>query len=283
MSDLLCFDCFEVDLSGGQVRKRGARIGLRDQPFKVLAALLEHPGQVVTREDLRRRLWPDDVVVDFDNGLNIAIARLRTALGDSAERPRFIETLPKRGYRFIGAVSPRRMPPQAGTAGRPRLVVLPFLNLSGDPVEDFVSDAATDEIITELAALAPDHLGVIARTTAMRYKRARKDVAQCRRELNVDYVVDGGVHRTGDRLSITVQLVRAVDQTHLFARSYEAGVAEVFELRAGSRVTSPRTSMPPGSPGKPAAGRPRLTAGGSRPRASRLTTSTSKAATSRRR
>lgn len=232
MSDLLCFDVFEVDVAGGQVCKRGVRIGLRDQPFKVLAALLEHPGQVVTREDLKRRIWPDDVVVDFDNGLNIAIARLRTALGDSAERPRFIETLPKRGYRFVAAVSPRRLPTSAGPAVRPRLIVMPFLNLSGDPGEDYVSDAATDEIITELAGLAPEHLGVIARTTAMRYKDARKDVAQCRRDLDVDYVVDGGVHRVGDRLSITVQLVRAVDQTHLFARSYEAGLDEVFELRA---------------------------------------------------
>jgi len=231
MSDRLCFDDFEVDLAGGLISKRGARIWLRDQPFQVLAALLERPGSVVSRDDLRRRLWPGDVVVDFDNSLNIAIARLRAVLGDSAERPRFIETLPKRGYRFIGRVTPQRPPDPAGPAGRPRLLVLPFVNLSGDPGEDYVSDAVTDEVITEIAALAPDHLGVIARTTAMRYKGARKDVAQCRRDLNVDYVVDGGVHRAGGRMSITVQLVRAVDQTHLFARRYEAGLTEVFDLR----------------------------------------------------
>lgn len=232
MSDLVRFDGFELDLAGGQLRKRGVRIELRDQPFQVLAALLERPGQVVTREDLKRRLWSDGVVVDFDNGLNISIARLRAVLGDSADRPRFIETLPKRGYRFIGDVSPQRQPAPAGPAVRPRLVVLPFVNLGGDPGEDYVSDAVTDEVITEIAALAPDHLGVIARTTAMRYKGARKDVAQCRRELNVDYVVEGGVRRDRGRLSITVQLIRAVDQTHLFARRYEAGLSDVFALRS---------------------------------------------------
>ncbi len=231
MSDLLCFDGFEVDLAGGQLRKRGVRIGLRDQPFQVLASLLEHPGQVVTREDLRRRLWPDDVVVNYDNSLNISIARLRAVLGDSAENPRFIETLPKRGYRFIGDVSSRPRPAQEGLARRPRLVVLPFVNLSGDPAQDYVSDAVTDELITEIAALAPDHLGVIARTTAMRYKGSRKDVAQCGRELNVGYVVEGGVRREGDGISINVQLVRAADQTHLFARRYEAPLNHVFDLR----------------------------------------------------
>ena len=117
MSHVVRFDCFEVDLAAGHLRKRGIRIGLRDQPFQVLASLLEHPGQVVTREDLRRRLWRDEVFVDFDNSLNIAIARLRAALGDSAEHPRFIETLPKRGYRFIGNVSPlpSAAEPGAGT------------------------------------------------------------------------------------------------------------------------------------------------------------------------
>jgi DNA-binding winged helix-turn-helix (wHTH) protein len=88
------FDCYEVDFAAGQLRKRGARIRLREQPWQVLAMLLEHPGEVVTRDDLQSRLWPHDVIVDFERNLNTAIARLREALGDSADRPRFIETLP---------------------------------------------------------------------------------------------------------------------------------------------------------------------------------------------
>src|SRR5512135_3238273 len=105
MSHVVRFGHFDVDLAAGQLRNRGVRIRLPDQPFRVLASLLERPGEVVTREELRGRLWPDDVFVDFENGLNIAVARLRAALGDSADRPRFIETLPKHGYRFVATVS----------------------------------------------------------------------------------------------------------------------------------------------------------------------------------
>jgi TolB-like protein/DNA-binding winged helix-turn-helix (wHTH) protein len=105
MPNLVRFDCYEVDLPAGQLYKHGLRISLRDKSFQVLAALLEHPGEMVTREDLRRRLWREEVFVDFDNNLNTAIARLREALGDSADHPRFIETLPKHGYRFIASLS----------------------------------------------------------------------------------------------------------------------------------------------------------------------------------
>jgi len=108
MANIVRFDSFEVDLDSGELRKRGSRIRLREQSFQVLACLLEHPGRLVSREDLRRRLWPDNVFVDFDNNLNSAVARLRSILGDSAERPRFIETLPRRGYRFIPAPQTRR-------------------------------------------------------------------------------------------------------------------------------------------------------------------------------
>ncbi len=109
MSHVVGFESFEVDLEGGQLRKSGVRIRLREQPFQVLASLLEHPGEVVTRVELCHRLWPDGTLVDFDNSLNIAVARVRTALGDSAAHPRYIETLPKRGYRFVGKLSSDKM------------------------------------------------------------------------------------------------------------------------------------------------------------------------------
>ena len=98
------FDAFEVDLRSGELRKHGLKIKLHHQPFQVLGVLLEHPGEVVTREELQRRLWPSDTFVDFDVGLNSAIKKLREALQESAEHPRFIETLPRRGYRFIGTI-----------------------------------------------------------------------------------------------------------------------------------------------------------------------------------
>jgi TolB-like protein/tetratricopeptide (TPR) repeat protein len=230
MPNIVRFGCFEVDLEAGQLRKRGTRVKLRDQSFQVLASLLEHPGRVVTRENLRQRLWRGEVFVDFDNNLNIVVARLREALGDAAEHPRFIETLPKRGYRFLATVS--EAAPAAGDARarRVRLVVLPFVNLSGDPAEEYFSDAMTEEIITALASLAPEQLAVIARTTAMQYKASRKDVAQIGRELDVGYVVEGGTRRIENRVAINVQLIQTSDQMHLFAKKYEAEMRDVFTV-----------------------------------------------------
>src|SRR3982750_971820 len=103
---IIRFGAFEVDLDAAELRKQGLRLRLQEQPFQILAALLENPGAVVTREDLIRRLWADGTVVDFDRGLNAAVTRLRQALSDSAEAPRYVETVARRGYRFIGALTP---------------------------------------------------------------------------------------------------------------------------------------------------------------------------------
>ncbi|MGB9074906.1 MAG: winged helix-turn-helix domain-containing protein [Terriglobales bacterium] len=228
MPHIVRFDCFEADLALGQLRRRGIRIPLRDQPFQVLASLLKHPGHLVTREELRQRLWGDEVFVDFDNSLNIAVARLRTALGESSTHPRFIETLPKRGYRFTCQVS---SPVEAGPTKRIRLAVLPFLNLSGDPAQEYFSDAMTDEVITSLAVIAPEQLRVIARTTAMHYKGSDKDVARIGRELDIDYLVEGGVRRTEEQVAINVQLIRVEDQTHFFAKKYVADGSDIFRTQ----------------------------------------------------
>jgi DNA-binding winged helix-turn-helix (wHTH) protein len=101
---VLRFGVFEVDAQSGELRKNGIKLKLQEQPFQVLCMLIEHPGEVVTREDLRIRLWPADTFVDFDHGLNAAVKRLRDALGDSPEAPRFIETMARRGYRFISPI-----------------------------------------------------------------------------------------------------------------------------------------------------------------------------------
>ena len=105
-SNIVRFGIFEVDLRAGELRRNGSKIKLQEQPFQILATLLEYPGQVVTREDLRKKLWPADTFVDFDHSLNTGIRRLRDALGDSAENPRFVETVARRGYRFIAPISP---------------------------------------------------------------------------------------------------------------------------------------------------------------------------------
>jgi TolB-like protein/Tfp pilus assembly protein PilF len=229
MSHVVRFGFYEADLDSGQLRKRGARVRLRNQSFQVLNALLEHPGEVVTHDDLQHRLWGDDTVVDFENNLNTAIAQLRQALSDSSDHPRYIETVPKRGYRFAADVFEPSAEPQRKKI-RSRLVVLPFLNLSGDSNQEYFSDAVTDEIITVLANLAPEQLAVIARTTAMHYKGSHKDVARIARELNVDYVLEGGVMRADHRIAINVQLIVTSDESHLFSKRFDAEMAEVFNV-----------------------------------------------------
>ncbi len=222
------FGCYEADLDSGELRKNGIRIGLREQSFQVLVMLLQNPGQVVSRGELRQRLWHDEVFVDFEKGLNAAISRLREALSDSAEHPRFIETLPRRGYRFIADVhaAPEAIP--KAHQGRARLLVLPFINLTGDLAHEYFSDAMTDEIITAVASVAPEQLAVIARTTAMHYKGSHKDVGRIGHELNVDYVLEGGVRRTENQVAINVQLIQTSDQTHLFAKKYDGTLENIF-------------------------------------------------------
>ncbi|MBZ5568175.1 MAG: winged helix-turn-helix domain-containing protein [Acidobacteriia bacterium] len=231
MSSIVRFGSYEVDLCAGQLRKCGVRINLRDQSFQVLAALLEHAGEVVTREQLQRRLWHGDVFVDFENNLNTAVARLRGALCDSSDHPRFIETLPRRGYRFMAQVSEAPALPQPVPASRARLVVLPFVNFSGDSAQDYFSDAMTDEIVTALASLAPEQLAVIARTTAMHYKGSHKDVSRIGRELDVDYVVEGALRHSEVQVAVNVQLIQTSDQAHLFARRYEADLRDIFHIQ----------------------------------------------------
>jgi TolB-like protein len=230
LPSLVRFEGFELDFDSRRLRKRGLPIKLSYQCFQVLACLLEHPGCAVTREDLHRRLWRDEVFVDFDNNLNILIARLREVLCDSAEHPRFIETLPRYGYRFIGDVQRVQPLAEPASATRSRLLVLPFINLSGDAAQEYFSDAVTDEIITAVAGVGPDVLAVIARTTAMHYKGSHKDVGRIGRELNLDYVVEGGVRRDGEQVGINVQLIEPSDQAHVFAKKYDADMRDIFSV-----------------------------------------------------
>src|SRR5437667_4266878 len=169
---VVCFDVYEADLRSGELRKQGLRVRLPEQPFQVLAILLEHPGEVVTRESLQQRLWSHGTFVDFEQGLNAAVKRLREALDDSAETPRLIETLPRRGYRFIGAItaSPRQLE---------SLAVLPLEDLSGDPEQEYFAEGFTEALTTTLAKIGA--LRVVSRTSAMQYMGIHKplrDVAR---------------------------------------------------------------------------------------------------------
>src|SRR5579864_4869523 len=231
ISRVIRFAAFEVDLGAAELRKHGLRIRLPEQAFQVLATLLDRPGDLVTRAELRTRLWPDGTYVNFDHGLNKAVNRLRSALGDSAGNPRFIETVARRGYRLLVPVAREALPNAFTGQRRIRLAVLPFENVTADAEQEYFSDGLTEEMITELGRLSPGQLGIIARTSAMQYKQSGKRIDQIGRELNVDYVLEGRVRLEQKRARITVQLIHVGDQTHLWAQSYDRELADIFQVQ----------------------------------------------------
>jgi TolB-like protein/Flp pilus assembly protein TadD len=215
----LRFGAFEADLQSGQLTKLGRRLRLQEQPFRLLAILLRRPGVVVTREELREALWPQ-TTVDFDHGLNKALSKIRKALGDSAEKPRFIETVARRGYRFLADVT------QAAIRS---LVVLPFVDMSSDAAQDYFADGMTEELISNLGQVSALH--VISRSSAMTYKGARKPLPEIGRELGVGAVLEGSVRRLADAVRITVQLIEVPADRHIWAHSYTADLGNTLVLQ----------------------------------------------------
>jgi TolB-like protein len=229
-----------------------------------LTLLAERAGQVVSREEIRRSLWDDETFVDFDQSINFCVNKVRDALGDDPQSPRYLETVPRRGYRFIGFAEAAAEPGllskpvqarrwwllSAGAAvalvaialavtmgvSRQRgakliesLAVLPLENLSHDPEQDYFADGMTDELITDLAKIRA--LRVISRTSVMQYKGTKKSVPQIARELNVDAVLEGTVTRDHGRVRITAQLIGAAPEKHLWAEKYEGSLSEVLTLQ----------------------------------------------------
>jgi TolB-like protein/DNA-binding winged helix-turn-helix (wHTH) protein len=274
---ILRFDSFELDLRAAELRKSGVRLRLQGQPIQLLAILLQSPGKPVTREELRAQLWPSDTFVDFDHSLNNAILRIREVLGDSAGTPRYIETLPRRGYRFIGHVeeaatdapapSLQPIPPAAmPNSGRSRrlrralvpalliliaamgvlwlaasfhrasaapihsVAVLPFDNLSGDPSQGYLADGMTDQLTIDLVQVGS--LRVISRATMMHYRNTNKTLPEIAHELNVDSIVEGSITRSGDRVRVTAQLLRASTDEHIWADTYDRNVGDILRLQS---------------------------------------------------
>jgi TolB-like protein/DNA-binding winged helix-turn-helix (wHTH) protein/Tfp pilus assembly protein PilF len=267
----ICFGPFELNAAAGELRKAGILIKLQPQPLRVLLLLAERAGTVVTREEIQRCLWSESTFVDFEHGINFSINQIRGALADDAEKPKYIETLPRRGYRFIANVEcaeestktkssveaartvrwrsslaislfaiflagsyyawRRIHPPTVAPPARIMMAVLPFQNLTGDPEQEYVSDGMTEEMIMQLGRLQPERLGVIARTSVMGYKHGDKRMDQIGRELGVQYVLEGSVRRDGNLMRITSQLIQVKDQSHLWAREYEHSLKDLFALQ----------------------------------------------------
>jgi TolB-like protein/Tfp pilus assembly protein PilF len=224
------FGSYRLDLQGGMLFRGGDRIPLPPKVAELLVALVQAMGRVLTREQLLQQVWPDTVVEE--GSLSSHVSMLRKALGVGPNGQEFIETLPKRGYRFAAPVKRPESEATGSGVDRAMLVVLPFENLTAGERYDYFSDGLTEEMITELARLSPEHLGVIARTSAMQFKSTTKSIAQIGSELGVSHVLEGSVRRVGERVRITAQLIRVSDESHLWAQSYERGLHDVLEVQA---------------------------------------------------
>jgi len=224
------FASFELDCRSRELREGTRRVRLQDQPFEILRLMLDRPGDVVTRDELRQRLWPDGTFVDFEHSLNAAIKRLRAALGDEADQPRFVETVPRRGYRFIARLEHG----VAGASGAapPRLVVLPFANLSDDSNQEYFADGLTEELIAQLGPLCRGKVGVIARWSSMVFKGSLQRAREIGEALRVDYLLEGSARRDGPRMRITARLVEASSESDVWSETYERKAGDWLAVQA---------------------------------------------------
>jgi TolB-like protein/DNA-binding winged helix-turn-helix (wHTH) protein/Tfp pilus assembly protein PilF len=219
------FGFFELDTRAGELRKRGVKLKLSDQAYYVLRALLNSPGEIVTREQLRKEIWPDRPFMDFDNAINKSVSQLRTALSDIGSNPRFIETLSKRGYRFI---APLRAGPPGDVGALRSIAVLPFENLTGNPALAYVADGITETLTTGLSGLR--QLRVISRTSAKACMIAGRSVGAIGRDLHVNVVVEGSVIRFAQLVRISVRIVETHSDRVLWQAQYDSELENLLTL-----------------------------------------------------
>lgn len=249
------FGDFELDLAVEELRRAGTPVPIQPQPMKVLVLLARNPGRLVTRDELQRALWGPGTFVDNENGLNWCVRKVRQALGDDPESPSFIETLPKKGYRFIAPVAEvrpneaqhrtRRLQAAAAVATllalatgislllhartaqhQATVVVLPFDNLTGRSDRDFLATAVTDQIITGVGSTK---INVIDRATAAKFKRQEECVLHIGEQLHADLVVEGSLVGPADSPMVAAGVYRVRDNTQLWAGQLRAGADEGVE------------------------------------------------------
>jgi TolB-like protein/DNA-binding winged helix-turn-helix (wHTH) protein/tetratricopeptide (TPR) repeat protein len=273
---LLRFGAFELNLRSNDLRRNGVLLKLAPQQLQALRLLAENAGQILSREQIQHELWGDGTFVDFDRNLNVCIAQIRATLNDDSDAPRYIQTIPKRGYRFIAPVERVNATPiiesmpapprarwfwiitavllascgmavgylawrSAGRSERVMLATLPFENLSGDPKEDLFTDGLTEELISQFGSLNPDKLGVIGRSSVIRYKGTPHGIDQVGRELGVDYVVEGTVRKSAGQVRVAARLIKVSDQAQVWAGTSERSESEMFRMQeeTAGRITGP--------------------------------------------
>ena len=221
---VLRFGPFEVDIRGVELRRNGEPVKLSPQPVRLLTLLALRSGEVVTRDEIQRELWCDGTHVDFDQGLNFCIRQIREALGDAAQTPRYIETLPRRGYRFLVPVDA----PPATPRSLPRLIVLPFRMIRPDPEAEFLAFSLPEAITTSLSGL--ESLIVRSSAAAARFAETH-ELHRVAAEAEVDVVLTGSLLRSGNQIRVTAQLTEMPAGTLLWANTLQMPVGDAFQVQ----------------------------------------------------
>ncbi len=222
------FGSFRLEVGKRLLLRKGAPVALTPKVFDTLLYLVRHQGKLVAKNELMRAVWPDTVVEE--NNLNQNISALRRILGETRGDNVYIATIPGKGYQFIPAVEviadsgPETTQPVI-------LAVLPFENLSAQGEREYVADGLTEEVITSLGLIDPEHLRVIGRTTMMAYKRTQKTLAQIADELKATYIIESSMRTEGERLRITSKLIRVRDHTQLWSMSYDSQPGSILEFQ----------------------------------------------------
>jgi TolB-like protein len=237
-AEIFRFEDFELDLSAYELRRGGTALHLQRIPFQLLSLLVERRGQLVTREEILGRVWGKGVFVDNENSINTAVRKIRRTLNDVADAPRFIITVPTRGYRFAAPIALRPPTPSVGIydvpsplplPDKPSIAVLPFTNMSGDRDQEYFSDGITDDLITALSRLPG--VFVVARASTFTYKGKAAKVQDIGRDLGVAYLLEGSVRKSDNKLRITAQLVDTTSGNHLWAERYDRPLEDIFALQ----------------------------------------------------
>jgi len=222
---VLRFAGFELNPRSGELRKKGDLVPLRPQALKVLTVLAARSGEVVTRDEIRQQIWSEDTFVDFDQGLNFCIRQIRESLGDDAEAPQFIETLPRRGYRFLIPVE------SAGVGGTPsvtRLIVLPFRMPQAEPETGFLTESLPEAVASSLSGL--ESLVVRSSVFAARFAGEALDPKRIATEADVDVVLTGTLLRGGEKLRVSTQLTEVPAGTLLWSQTWQVALGDIFQV-----------------------------------------------------
>ncbi len=217
------FGPYELDAGAGHLRKGKMRLHLQPKPFKLLSLLVSRAGQLVTRVEIQNQLWDEDTFVDFEQGLNVAIRQIRTALNDTPAAPRFVETVPRRGYRFIAPAT--KVAPSSPVNS---LAVLPFENASGDPDLEYLCHGISESLINTLSAV--QQLRVVPRQTAFRFKSI-SDLAKTEYGLNIRAALTGRVISLGESINVQAELVDLATHSQLWGGQCNRKLCNILDLQ----------------------------------------------------